>query len=58
MKLDELKMPKEECCMCRQPLREGRHLMADGVSCEDCYFRALSDLVESSPPGHAGVRRG
>lgn len=60
MKLNELegvKLPEEECCMCRKPMRAGRHQVSEGVSCEDCYFiRSLGDL-ENAPPGHAGSRR-
>lgn len=45
--------PKQECCMCRQPMdeHEDRHEVSDGTCCGDCYFSKLGAEIENHPLG-------
>jgi hypothetical protein len=50
---------QERCATCKVDLRENitGYRCATGASCSDCYFDALSELVESNPVGIPALRR-
>ena len=49
------------CQLCKQPIATavtGRQPYGDGFACDDCYFDAMSDLLESAPIGNPRRGRG